>query len=161
MGTISDRLADLGLEMPRPLAPPPGVVLPFSMVRLIGDRAIVSGHGPQATDGSIGGSLGRVPDEVSVEEAYESAKLTGLSILGDLERALGDLDRIVAWGRVFAMVWSAPDFHHQPAVINGFSDLVLDVFGPKVGAHARSAVGMSSLPFRIPVEIEAEVVIRG
>ena len=161
MGKIADRLAELGLVLSPPLTPPPGVVLPFDMVRVVGDRAIVSGHGPQAPDGSVGGALGRVPDEVSVEDAYESARLTGLSILGDLERALGDLDRIVAWGRVFGMVWSAPDFHQQPAVINGFSDLILDVFGPDVGAHARSAVGMSSLPFRIPVEIECEVAISG
>lgn len=159
MGKISDRLAAAGLALPPPLEPPPGVVLPFSMVRVAGDRAVVSGHGPQAADGSIGGALGRVPDEVSVEQAYESARLTALSILGDLERALGDLDRITAWGRVFGMVWSAPDFHGQPAVINGFSDLVLDVFGAGVGAHARSAVGMASLPFRIPVEIECEVLV--
>jgi enamine deaminase RidA (YjgF/YER057c/UK114 family) len=159
MGRIDDRLDELGLVLPPPLDPPPGVVLPFSMVRIVGDRAIVSGHGPQSPDGSIGAVLGRVPDEVSVEQAYESARLTGLSILADLRRALDDLDRITAWGRVFAMVWSAPDFHHQPAVVNGFSDLVLEVFGPEVGAHARSAVGMASLPFRIPVEIECEVVI--
>ena len=100
------------------------------------------------------------PSQVTVEQAYESARLTGLSILADLQGALGDLDRIAAWGRVFGMVWCTPDFHAQPAVINGFSDLVLDVFGADVGAHARSAVGMSSLPFRIPVEIECEVVIR-
>ena len=160
VGTIADRLAERGLALPPPLQPPPGVVLPFSMVRIIGDRAIVSGHGPQAVDGSVAGPLGRVPDEVTIEEAYESARLTGLSILADLQRALGDLDRIAAWGRVFGMVWCTPDFHAQPAVINGFSDLILDVFGVDVGAHARSAVGMSSLPFRIPVEIECEVVIR-
>jgi enamine deaminase RidA (YjgF/YER057c/UK114 family) len=160
VGKISDRLAERGLVLPPPLQPPTGVVLPFSMVRIIGDRAIVSGHGPQATDGSVAGPLGRVPDEVTVEQAYESARLTGLSILADLQRALGDLDRIAAWGRVFGMVWCTPDFHAQPAVINGFSDLILDVFGVDVGAHARSAVGMSSLPFRIPVEIECEVVVR-
>lgn len=159
VGKIADRLAERGLVLPAPLQPPPGVVLPFSMVRIIGDRAIVSGHGPQAADGSVAGPLGRVPDQVTVDQAYESARLTGLSILADLERALGDLDRIQAWGRVFGMVWCAPDFHAQPAVINGFSDLILDVFGADVGAHARSAVGMSSLPFRIPVEIECEVVV--
>jgi enamine deaminase RidA (YjgF/YER057c/UK114 family) len=127
------------------------------MVRVVGDRAIVSGHGPQAPDGTVGGPLGRVPDEVSLEEAYQAARQTGMSILADLRRELGDLDRIAGWVRVFGMVWSAPDFHQQPAVVNGFSDLVLEVFGPVVGPHARSAVGMSSLPFRIPVEIECEV----
>jgi enamine deaminase RidA (YjgF/YER057c/UK114 family) len=160
MGKIRERLDELGLELPPPLIVPPGVVLPFAFVRVIGDRAVASGHGPQAPDGSIGGALGRVGDEISVDQAYESARLVALSILGSLERVLGDLDRITAWGRVFGMVWCTPDFHQQPAVINGFSDLILDVFGPDIGAHARSAVGMSSLPFRIPVEIEAEVALR-
>jgi len=81
-------------------------------------------------------------------------------VLGSLQRALGDLDRVVAWTRVFGMVNSAPGFNQQPAVINGFSDLVLEVFGPKIGAHARSAVGMAELPFDIPVEVEAEVEIQ-
>lgn len=160
MSAVRDRLAELGLELPTPLRVPEGVVLPFSMVRVVGDRAIVSGHGPQLADGSIGGPLGRVGDELTTEQATESARLVALSILGDLERALGDLDRITAWTRVFGMVWCTPDFHEQPAVINGFSRVILDVFGPEVGQHARSAVGMASLPFRIPVEIEAEVSVR-
>ncbi len=161
MGAIANRLADLGLVLPPPLTPPPGVELPFEFVHIVGDRAFVSGHGPQTADGSMGGALGRVGDEVTIEQGYESARLVALSMLGSLERALGDLDRIGAWGRVFGMVYSAPEFHLQPAVINGFSDLILEVFGPEVGMHARSAVGMASLPFRIPVEIEAEVLIRG
>ena len=161
MGVIADRLAELGLTLPPPLTPPPGVELPFEFVHVVGDRAFVSGHGPQLSDGSMGGALGRVGDEVTIEQAYESARLVGLSMLGSLQRTLGDLDRIIAWGRVFGMVWSAPDFHLQPAVVNGCSDLILEVFGPEVGVHARSAVGMASLPFRIPVEIEAEVIIRG
>jgi enamine deaminase RidA (YjgF/YER057c/UK114 family) len=159
MGTVADRIAELDLELPGPLVLPPGVVLPFAFVRVVGDRAFVSGHGPQHADGTIGGVLGRVGDEVTVEQAYESARMVGLSILGSLQRELADLDRIAAWGRVFGMVWCTPDFHQQPAVINGFSDLILDVFGPEVGQHARSAVGMASLPFRIPVEIEAEVLL--
>jgi len=75
------------------------------------------------------------------------------------QRTLGDLDRVTAWLRVFGMVNSAPGFDRQPAVINGFSDLVLELYGPEVGQHARSAVGMAELPFGIPVEIEAEVEI--
>lgn len=159
MGRIADRLAERGLTLPPPLVLPPGVVLPFSLVRVIGDRVFASGHGPQVSDGTIGGPLGRVGSDVGVEEAYESARLVALSMLGSLERELGDLDRIVAWGRVFGMVWCTPDFHQQPAVINGFSDLILDVFGPDVGGHTRSAVGMASLPFRIPVEVEAELTV--
>ncbi len=98
---------------------------------------------------------------MTLDEGYTAAKLTALSILGSLKRALGDLDRIGAWVRVFGMVSSAPGFTSQPSVINGFSDLILEVFGADVGAHARSAVGMAELPWGIPVEIEAEVELRG
>jgi len=73
---------------------------------------------------------------------------------------LGDLDRIAAWTRVFGMVNSAPGFNQQPGVINGFSDLIIELYGPDCGAHARSAVGMAELPFDIPVEIEGEVELR-
>ena len=86
-----------------------------------------------------------------------AARLTALAMLASLKRALGDLDRVVAWGRVFGMVASAPGFNQQPAVINGFSDLILDLYGPTIGAHARSAVGLAELPFDIPVEIEGEI----
>ncbi len=159
MPRIQDRLRALGLTLPAALKVPPGVVLPFRMVRVVGDRAVISGHGPQAPDGSIAGPLGKVGAEVTPEQAYQSARLTALAVLGSLERELGDLDRIACWVRVFGMVQSAPGFQRQPFVINGFSDLVLEVFGPEVGAHARSAVGMYELPFNIPVEVEAEVVL--
>jgi enamine deaminase RidA (YjgF/YER057c/UK114 family) len=96
--------------------------------------------------------------EVTVEQGYGAARLTALSMLASLRRTLGDLDRIAAWGRVFGMVNSAPGFDRQPEVINGFSDLILEVFGAERGAHARSAVGMAELPFGgVPVEIEAQV----
>jgi enamine deaminase RidA (YjgF/YER057c/UK114 family) len=127
-------------------------------VRIVGDRACISGHGPQNADGSIAGPFGKVGAEVSVTEGYEAARLTALSVLGSLARELGDLDRITAWVRVFGMVNSAPGFAGQPSVINGFSDLILDLFG-EAGAHARSAVGMAELPFNLPVEVEAEVRI--
>ncbi len=94
-----------------------------------------------------------------MDEGYQAARLVGLSILGSLKRELGDLDRVVAWLRVFGMVNSAPGFNRQPEVINGFSDLILEVYGAERGLHARSAVGMAELPFGIPVEIEAEVEI--
>jgi enamine deaminase RidA (YjgF/YER057c/UK114 family) len=157
---IRTRLAERGLVLPAPTRPPPGVVLPFAWVRVFGDRAFVSGHGPVNADGSLAGPFGKVGREVTPEQAYASSRLVALAILASLERELGDLDRIAAWGRVFGMVNSAPGFNRQPAVINGFSDLVLDVFGPERGQHARSAVGMAELPFDIPVEIEAEVFVR-
>jgi enamine deaminase RidA (YjgF/YER057c/UK114 family) len=160
MPDIERRLKELGLTLPAPLQLPPGVVLPFPWVRIVGRRALVSGHGPTLADGSLARPLGKVGRDVTVAEAHAAARLTALAILGSLQRELGDLDRVAAWTRVFGMVNSAPGFSRQPAVINGFSDLVLEVFGPEQGAHARSAVGMAELPFDIPVEVEAEVELR-
>lgn len=159
MGKVAERLTELGLKLPGPVKGPPGVVLPFRFVRILGSRAFISGHAPANEDGSLAQPLGKVGRDLTTEEAYYAARLTALAMLGSLERALGDLDRIAAWTRVFGMVNSAPGFASQPSVINGFSDLILDVFGPEIGAHARSAVGMAELPFNIPVEIEAEVAI--
>jgi hypothetical protein len=160
MPKIEDRLAALGLALPAPIKPPPGVVLPFQFVHVIGRRALISGHGPQNTDGSIAEPLGKLGRDLTVEQGYAAARLTALSILGSLLRALGDLDRVSQWGRVFGMVNCAPGFNRQPSVINGFSDLILELWGPVAGAHSRSAVGMAELPFDIPVEIEGEVEIR-
>jgi enamine deaminase RidA (YjgF/YER057c/UK114 family) len=157
MARVEERLTALGLALPEPLKAPPGVVLPFQFVRVSGSKAFISGHGPTNADGSLAVPLGKVGREVTPEQAYVAARLTGMAILGSLKRALGDLDRITAWNRVFGMVNSAPGFNRQPGVINGFSDLILEVFGPSIGAHSRSAVGMAELPFDIPVEIEAEV----
>ncbi len=160
MPLIQSRLDTLGLVLPPPMPLPPGVRLPFDAVRIVGNRALISGHGPQAPDGSFAQPLGKLGRELTVEQGYTAARLTGLSILGSLQRALGDLDRITHWVRVFGMVNCVADFRSQPAVVNGFSDLILEVFGPTVGAHARSAVGLYELPFNIPVEIEGEVEIR-
>lgn len=157
MTTIASRLAELGLTLPAPLQMPPGVTLPFPWVRVVGTRALFSGHGPTNADGSLALPLGKVGREVTEAQAYEAARLTGLAILGSLHRALGSLDDIRAWTKIFGMVNSAPGFNRQPAVINGFTDLIVSVFGSDVGAHARSAVGMAELPFNIPVEIEGEV----
>ncbi len=153
------RLQQLGLTLPEPMNVPPGVTLPFPWVRVHGNRAYISGHPPQNVDGSLAAPLGKVDADVSLEEGYQAARLTALSILGSLKRELGDLDRVTAWLRVFGMVNSAPGFNRQPQVINGFSDLILEVYGPERGLHARSAVGMAELPFGIPVEIEAEVEV--
>jgi enamine deaminase RidA (YjgF/YER057c/UK114 family) len=162
MSKIDSRLETLGLILPEPMKIPAGAVLPFPWINVRGNRAFVSGHGPQNTDGSLADPFGKVGAQVTVEQGYEQARKTALSILGSLKRELGDLDRIQGWARVFGMVNSAPGFTQQPAVINGFTDLIIDVFGPEVGRHARSAIGMAELPFGIgiSVEIEAEVLIK-
>ncbi len=160
MTTAEERLAALGYALPEPLKLPPGVTLPFPWVRIVGSRAIISGHGPTSADGSLAHPLGKVGAEVTEEQAYVAARLTGLAILGSLKRELGSLERIACWSRVFGMVNSAPGFNRQPNVINGFTELIISVFGPERGAHARSAVGLAELPFRIPVEIEGECELR-
>ena len=160
MGRISDRLAELGWVLPPPLAMPAGVERPFAWVAVRGDRVFASGHGAQAADGSLAGPFGQVGGTVDEAQAQALAGLTALSMLGSLERELGDLDRIAGWCRVFGMVNSAPGFARQPAVVNGFSERIIALFGTEVGRHARSAVGMAALPFGMAVEIEAELILR-
>jgi hypothetical protein len=160
MSTVEEKLRALGLSLPPPLQLPPRVVLPFPWVRIVGSRALISGHGPVAADGSLAKPLGKVGRELSLEQGYDAARLTALAILSSLKRALGDLERIAAWSRIFGMVNSAPGFNQQPGVINGFSDLIVEVFGQETGSHSRSAVGLAELPFNIPVEIEGEVELR-
>ncbi|HMN77535.1 MAG TPA: RidA family protein [Burkholderiaceae bacterium] len=159
MSKIEQRLQALGIALPAPLQIGPGAVLPFPWVRVVGSRVLISGHGPTNADGTLAQPLGKVGAELTPEQGYAAARKVGLAILGSLARELGDLDRIAAWVRVFGMVNSAPGFDRQPSVVNGFSDLIIEVFGPDRGAHARSAVGMAELPFHIPVEIEGEVMI--
>jgi enamine deaminase RidA (YjgF/YER057c/UK114 family) len=156
---IEAKLAGLGLVLPEPLKAPPGMRLPFANVRVRGNRAYIAGHGPQNPDGSLAQPLGKVGSDLTLEEGYQAARLVAVTILGSLKRTLGDLDRVTAWLRVFGMVNAAPGFTQMPSVINGFSDLILELYGPEVGQHARSAVGMAELPAGIPVEIEAEVEI--
>jgi enamine deaminase RidA (YjgF/YER057c/UK114 family) len=156
---IEQRLHDLGLSLPQPPPPPPATPLPFPWVRLRGDRAYISGHGPLNPDGTTAGPFGKVGRDVTPAEAAASAELVALAMLGSLKRALGDLDRVSAWVRVLGMVNVAPGFTDTPFVVNGFSDLILGLWGPEAGAHARSAIGVAELPFDIPVEIEAEVEI--
>lgn len=159
MSKIEAKLQALGLVLPEPMKTPTGIRLPFAWVRVRGSRAFISGHGPLNPDGSLAAPFGKVGKDVTLEQTYQSARLTALAILASLKRELGDLDRVVAWLRVFGMVNSAPGFNQQPSVINGFSDLILELYGPDAGNHARSAVGMAELPLDIPVEIEAEVEI--
>ncbi len=159
MSRIAARLKSLGLVLPEPMQIPGGVTLPFPWVSVRGDRVFISGHGPLEADGSIATPLGKVGREVTPEQAAELAGKVGLAILASVQREIGDLDRVTGWGKIFGMVNSAPGFNRQPDVINGFSDVILKVFGNDVGRHARSAVGMAELPFDIAVEIEGELTI--
>jgi enamine deaminase RidA (YjgF/YER057c/UK114 family) len=156
MGAIDDRLGELGLALPAPMAAPAGVRLPFEVVRVHGGLAYVSGHGP--LDGDRVLFTGRVGAEVSPEQAYAAARATGLSMLASLQRELGDLDRVAAWLKVLGLVRCAEGFDATPAVVNGFSDLILELWGD-AGRHARSAIGAAALPFGMPVEVEAVVAL--
>lgn len=152
---IEARIKQMGLVLPEPMH----VKLPFPWVRVHGNRAYISGHGPQNPDGTLAEPLGKVGRELTADQGYKQARTVGLSILGSLKRELGDLNRVGHWLRIFGMVNSAPGFNQQPQVINGFTDLIHEIWGQERGAHSRSAVGMAELPFNIPVEIEAEVEI--
>lgn len=157
---IEARLKELNITLPEPTKAPPTFRQTFPFIRVHGDRAYISGHGPTMSDGSIAKFSGKVGAGVTQDEAYKAARMTGLAILADLKQELGDLDRVEKWLKVLGMVNTAPGFTNMPAVINGFSDLIIEVWGKEAGKHARSAVGLAELPFGIPVEIEAEVLIR-
>ena len=111
-------------------------------------------------DGSIAGPFGKVEVEVSPEQAYQAARLTALAVLGSLKRALGDLDRVTAWLVVHGMVNAVPGSVASTNVINGISDLILELYGPEIARHARTAVGMAALPLTLCVVVSAEVEIR-
>jgi enamine deaminase RidA (YjgF/YER057c/UK114 family) len=172
MSGAEARLVELGIELPGRL-PAAGSYLP---AKRDGSVVYVSGHAALRVDahGMIAGAttreisteaaagaiiIGRVGEELNLEEAREAARLTGLFLLSALREEIGSLDRVRSILKVFGMVNVAPGFVDTPAVIDGCSDLLVDVFGESIGRHARSAVGMAALPFNIPVEIEMVVAI--
>lgn len=143
-----ERLRASGLALPTP-ATPIGTYVPF---KFSGHMLYISGQGPRQADGRL--MTGKVGRDLDAVEAYEHARLAGLNLLSVAHKALGDLGRVAQVVKLFGMVNATPDFHDHPAVINGCSDLFAKVFGAP-GHHARSAVGMGSLPGNISVEIEA------
>ncbi len=148
-----DRLAELKLTLP----PAPKPVATYLTAVRHGDLLYVSGHGPLRPDGTM--HIGRLGHDLDIAAGQAAARQTGLAILATLKDQLGSLDRVVRLVKVLGMVNSAPDFGDQPKVINGFSDLMVEVFGES-GRGARSAVGMGALPGGIAVEIEAIFQIR-
>jgi enamine deaminase RidA (YjgF/YER057c/UK114 family) len=149
------RVAELGLELP-PVMTPAGSYVP---ARVVGDLIFVSGQGPWSSSGLVKGKVGR---DLTLDEARDAARLVGLNLLAVLRASLGSLDRVASIVKLLGMVNCAPGFNDTPTVVNGCSDLLLEVFG-EAGRHARSAVGMAELPYDIAVEIElvAEVVRAG
>jgi enamine deaminase RidA (YjgF/YER057c/UK114 family) len=144
-GGAEDNLKQKNIALPAPTAP----VANYVPAVRVGNLLFLSGTGP---DPSI--PRGKVGKDLSLEQGYQAARSTGLNLLATARAALGSLDRVKRIVKVLGMVNSAPGFTDQPKVINGFSDLMVEVFGEGIGKHARSAVGMAELPFNIPVEIE-------
>jgi enamine deaminase RidA (YjgF/YER057c/UK114 family) len=143
------RLQELGLELP----PAPKAMGVYKPIVVVDNIAYLSGHGPLRSDGTL--VTGRVGDEVDLQAGYDAARQTGLAMLATLRSHLGSLDHVKRVVKSLGLVNSAPDFHDHPAVINGYSELLRDVFGEDHGVGARSAVGMVALPGNISTEIEA------
>ncbi|MCZ8181827.1 MAG: RidA family protein [Beijerinckiaceae bacterium] len=152
--TPENRLASLGIILP----PVPVPVANYVPYRFAGNLLYLSGQGPKRPDGTY--RAGRLGRDISIEEAYQEARLTGLQLLAVAKAALGELSRIEAVVKLLGMVNAEPDFADHPKVINGCSDLLVDILGD-AGRHARSAVGMGSLPNRMAVEIEAILLVKG
>ena len=150
--SVAQRLAELGITLP-PVFPPAGNYVGCVVV---GDMVHVGGHGPIDGDTIIRGKVG---GDITLEQARQAARMTALSILSTLAAELGDLDRIERIVKVFGMVNVAPGFNRTPAVIDGCSDVLVDIFGDR-GRHTRSAVGLAELPFDIAVEIELIAQLR-
>jgi enamine deaminase RidA (YjgF/YER057c/UK114 family) len=154
---IEERLQSLGLVLPEAPQLPPGIKISFAWTRRRGNRVYIAGHAATHPDGSPAGPYGKVPTEVSLEAAQAAARSTALAILGSLKRELADLDRLTAWLMVYGMVNAEPGYAQTTEAINGFSDLIVELYGPAVGQHARIAVGMAALPLNNAVTIAAEV----
>jgi enamine deaminase RidA (YjgF/YER057c/UK114 family) len=147
--TPEARLKELQLTLP----PAPKPVAKYKPAVQVGNVLYVSGHGPAKVDGNSP-VVGRLGDDLTLEQGKEAARSVGLAILSTVRNALGTLDRVKRLVKTLGMVNATADFKDQPQVINGFSELMAEVFGDDAGVGARSAVGMGSLPANIPVEVE-------
>ena len=149
---IEGKLEAMGLALPAPLVPPGN----FELVTVHRGLAYVAGHGP--FDGSTLLVEGLVGRDLTIDQAYDAARLTALSILASLERELGDLDRVTRWLRAVGYVHCAPGFGQNAAVVNGFSDLIVELWGD-AGRHARSAPGQGPSPLNVPIIVDAIVAV--
>ncbi len=146
------KLKELGIELPTPPTP----LGNYLEAVQVGNLVFLAGHGPRRADNTS--QPGKVGDDMSIAEAHAAARLVGLNALATLRAEIGSLDRVKRIVKVLGMVNAAPDFNEHPKVIDGYSNLMVEVFG-EAGRHARSAVGMGSLPFQIPVEVEMIVEV--
>ena len=154
---VEEKIKQLNIELPKPGEPIANYVPTVRFSETKNSMLVyVSGTGPRKENGDY--LTGRLGDDMTIEEGYDAAKLTGINILASLKKEIGDLNKIKRFVKVIGMVNSTADFYQQPAVINGFSDFIVEVFGDR-GKHARSAVGMVSLPSNIAVEIEVVVEV--
>jgi enamine deaminase RidA (YjgF/YER057c/UK114 family) len=148
MGRIETRLEELGLSLPAPIVPPGN----YQLLKVHAGLAYVAGHGP--FDGSTPLMQGLVGRDLTLDEGYHAARLTGLSILASLKREFGELDRVTEWVRAVCYVQCAPGFAQNAGVTNGFSDLIVDLWGD-AGRHARSSPGQGPSPLNVPVIVDA------
>ena len=149
---IEAKLDQMGLTLPDPLVPPGN----FQLVKLHAGVGYVAGHGPfTGSTPLVHGLVGR---DLTLDQAYEAARLTALSILASLKRELEDLDRVTQWLRAVGYVHCAPDFHDNSAVVNGFSDLIVELWGD-AGRHARSSPGQGPSPLNVPIIVDAIVAV--
>ena len=157
---VEAKLAQMELSLPAEMRAPSGFSVAWRQVRVIGTRAIIAGHGPRSADGTFAGPSGKVGYALTLEEGRAAARATGLAILADLKREIGDLDRVVGWVRVMGMVNAAPGFVALAAVIDGFTQLMVELFGAEAAICPRTVAGMAELALNAPVIIEGEVEIR-
>ncbi len=148
------RLRELGIELP----PPPRPVAVYVPAVRIGNMLFTAGHTPRAPDGTP--MPGKVGADLTIDEGYAAARIAGLNLLSTVRNTLGSLDEVVRVVKVLGMVNCTPDFGQQPQVVNGFSELIVEIFGEERGMGGRSAVGMASLPANMPVEVEAIFEVR-
>jgi len=153
-GTAETRIQELNLTLP----PAPKAIAVYKTALRLGDRLLVSGHGPWKDDKTL--ITGRVGADLTLEQGKQAARQVGLAVLATIREQLGSLDKVVRLVKVLGMVNSTADFHDHPKVINGFSELMKDVFGDDAGVGTRSAVGMVALPGNIAVEVECEFQVK-
>jgi hypothetical protein len=157
---IETKLKEMGLVLPAEMRAPPGFRINWRQVRVIGNRAIIAGHGPRLPNGEFAGPAGKLGSDLTLEQGRAAARAAGLAVLGDLKREIGDLDRVVSWVRVLGMVNTAPGFVALALVIDGFTELMAEVFGDEAALCPRAVAGMAELALNSPVIIEGEVEIR-